>query len=83
MGRETLKPCRLRLDLQTTAEPQPEVIHTMRGNCTGTCKARTSGSQRNLFTIPGRTRKNKRRVSTQQLGCANHLDYQIIKGYQK
>ena len=28
-------------------------------------------------------RKNKGRVSTQQLGCANHLDYQIIKGYQK
>jgi hypothetical protein len=23
------------------------------------------------------------RVDTQQLGCGNHLNYQIIKGYQK
>jgi hypothetical protein len=28
-GRETLKPSRLRLDIQMTAEPQPELIHTM------------------------------------------------------
>jgi hypothetical protein len=34
MGRETPKPCRLRLDLRTTAEPQPELIHTMRGRLT-------------------------------------------------
>jgi hypothetical protein len=30
-----------------------------------------------------RTRKNKGRVNIQQLGCDNHLDYQINKGYPK
>jgi hypothetical protein len=38
MGRETPKPCRLRLDLQTTAEPQPKLIHTMRGSHTGNAR---------------------------------------------
>jgi hypothetical protein len=53
MGRETPKPCRLRLDLRTTVEPQPELIRTMRDSRSGTRKARTSGSQRNLFTSLG------------------------------
>jgi hypothetical protein len=52
-GRETPKLCRLRLDLRTTVEPQPELIHTMRGSRTRTHKARTNGSQKDLFTIPG------------------------------
>ena len=62
-------PRRLRLDLRTTAEPQPELIHTRRGSHTGTRKARTSGFQRNLFTSLGRTRKNKGVQGTQQLSC--------------
>jgi hypothetical protein len=53
----------------------------MRGNHTRTRKAQTSGSQRNLFTSPGE--QGRIGVNTQQLGCGNHLDYQIIKGYQK
>jgi hypothetical protein len=72
MGRETRKPRGLRLDLQTTAEPQPELIHTRWGIRTGTHRARTSGPQRDLFTSPSRTRKNKGWVSTRAARLQYH-----------
>ena len=75
-GREAPKPRRLWLDLQMTAEPQPELIHTRRGSRTGTRKARTSRFQRDLFTSPGRTRVW---VNTRQIGCNITGIYQIIK----
>jgi hypothetical protein len=71
-GREAPKPRRLRLDLRTTAEPQPELIHTKRGSRTGTLRARTSGSQTNLLTSPRRTRKNKGWVSTLAARLQSH-----------
>jgi hypothetical protein len=54
----------------------------MRDRRTGTHKARTSGSQRNLFISLGEQGRTGGRVNMQQLGCGNHLDYQIIKGYK-
>jgi hypothetical protein len=69
---ERPKPRGLRLDLQMTAEPQPELIHTRRDSRTGTRKARTSRSQRDLFTSPSRTRKNKGWVSTQAARLQHH-----------
>ena len=80
-GREAPKPRRLRLDLQMTTEPQPELIHTRWGSRTRTRKAQTSGSQRNLFTSPGRTRKNKGLSKHSAARLQYHWDYQIIKKF--
>jgi hypothetical protein len=48
----------------------------------GNCKARSSGTQRVLFTSPRRTRRNRGVQGTQQLGCKKNIcgcELSIIK----
>jgi hypothetical protein len=48
---------------------KPELIHTILCSKAGIRRARSRGSQRDLFTSPRRIRKNKGVQGTQQLGC--------------
>ena len=58
---------------------KPGLIHTKRYSHTGNCRARSSRTQRDFFTSPRRTRKNKGVQGTQQLGCKTISIYQMIK----
>jgi hypothetical protein len=68
-GREAPKPRRLRLDLRTTTEPQVGTNPHNTAWSNGSRTTRSRGSQRDLFTIPRRTRKNKGVQGTQHRGC--------------
>ena len=58
-----------------------ELIQTKLWSCTENCRAWTRGSQRDLFTSPRRTRKNKGLSKHSAARLQYHWNYQIIKKY--